>query len=74
MLEQAMALTVTKMELGDDGNEIGRTLLPYRSETKQENVEVAKREAMKYVKWGECEEQGYFWAKDARGKQFRFIP
>ena len=69
-----MALTVTKIELGDDGKEIRRTLLPHLSETKQENIEVAKSAAMAYPECGELPEQGYFWAKDAAGRKFRFIP
>jgi hypothetical protein len=69
-----MALTITKIELGDGGNEICRTLLPHFSDTKQDNIDRARSEAMTYPKWGECKEQGYFWAKDADGRQFRFIP
>ena len=69
-----MALTITKRELDKTGKVISQTILPYLSETKQENIEVAKREAAKYAKSGECLEQGYFWASDDQGKRFRFIP
>jgi hypothetical protein len=48
-----------------------RTLLPHLSDTKQENIHRAKSEAMAYPKWGECREQGYFWATDVDGRKFR---
>ena len=69
-----MALTVRTVEVANDGRVIHASLLPYLSETKPENVEIAKREAERYLpNCGENPEQGYFLFRDAEGREFRLI-
>jgi hypothetical protein len=69
-----MALTVTQLEIAADGSVARKTLLPYLCETKGEAIETARREAARYPKYDENDEQGYFWARDDKGRRFRFIP